>query len=607
MFTGLKRSESKRLAALELLRKEDKTRDAALTEYACLACEVMNVEGCFITVFDDDYQYIKYVKNVPLEHFKVPIEKTMCQYSRDSGQTVVCPDARLDSRFSHQPLVQNGDILFYASAPMMTQEGMVLGTLCVSSSSIFTPTQQQIDSFNRIAELSAVYLEARYSIGRVDTLTGLPNRQFLLREMEQKTLEKDPKTYGLVIFDCIDMPRAYELIRYLGLRAVDNMLRSFIPLLRLRLRLKENVLLYSFAPARFAVLVEIEQALTLVKRAETLPGTRAQMAQNIDITLTIHTGYVKFSPREDDAHEIVRQAISALHESIRQNIPVLQFNPILDHKRNKDFKLLYDLSEAIKSTSQLYLVFQPKVSLRSGKTEGVEALLRWRHPQLGNISPAIIVSLAEKTSLMSEITQWVIKTVIAQLKSWRSQGITLPVSINVTVSDFSRPGFADELENNVLNAGLYPADIRIECLETEKVLESEAALEELDRLKLLGFQILLDDFGAGYSNISYLRRIPIDVIKLDRSLVSQITTDTGSRIIARNVIMMLKELHYVVLAEGVEDHETAQMLTEFGCDEAQGYYFSRPIPPEEIKAWLADCKPYRVLGRINNDQHQYGS
>jgi hypothetical protein len=112
--------------------------------------------------------------------------------------------------------VQNGDILFYASAPMMTQEGMVLGTLCVSSSSIFTPTQQQIESFNRIAELSAVYLEARYSIGRVDTLTGLPNRQFLLREMEQKTLEKDPKTYGLVIFDCIDMPRAYELIRYLG-------------------------------------------------------------------------------------------------------------------------------------------------------------------------------------------------------------------------------------------------------------------------------------------------------------------------------------------------------------------------------------------------------
>lgn len=607
MFTGLKKSESKRLAALELLRKEDKARDAALTDYACLACEVMGVEGCFITVFDDDYQYIKYVKNVPLEHFKVPIEKTMCQYSRDSGQTVVCPDTRLDNRFSHQPLVKNGDILFYASAPMMTKEGMVLGTLCVSSASIFSPTEQQIESFNRVAELSAVYLEARYSIGRVDTLTGLPNRQFLIREMEQKTLNKDRKTYGLVIFDCIDMPRAYELTRYLGLPAVDNMLRSFIPLLRLRLRLKEGIPLYSFAPARFAVLVDIEEALTLVKRAETLPGTQAKMAHDIDITLTIHTGYVKFSPQDDDAHEIVRQAISALHESIRQNIPVLQFNPILDHKRNKDFKLLYDLSEAIKAKSQLYLVYQPKVSLRSGKTEGVEALLRWRHPQLGNISPTTIVTLAEKTSLMPEITQWVIKTVISQLKVWRAAGIMIPVSINVTVSDFSRSGFADELEHNVRSAGLHPTDVRIECLETEKVLESDLALEELDRLKLLGFQILLDDFGAGYSNISYLRRIPIDVIKLDRSLISQITTDTGSRIIARNVIMMLKELHYVVLAEGVEDQETAYMLNEYGCDEAQGYYFSRPIPPDDIPGWLADSKPYRVLSRISADQPQYGS
>ncbi len=123
------------------------------------------------------------------------------------------------------------------------------------------------------------------------------------------------------------------------------------------------------------------------------------------------------------------------------------------------------------------------------------------------------MALAEKTTLMMDLTQWVIKTVIAQLRVWKQHGILLPVSINVTVSDFSRPGFADELHRNVLSAGLYSSDVRIECLETEKVLESDPALEELDRLKLLGFTILLDDFGAGYSNISYLRRIPIDVIK----------------------------------------------------------------------------------------------
>ncbi len=210
---------------------------------------------------------------------------------------------------------------------------------------------------------------------------------------------------------------------------------------------------------------------------------------------------------------------------------------------------------------------------------------------MGNVSPATIVRLAEKTSLMTDITHWVIKTVIAQLQRWRSMGITMPVSINVTVSDFSRQGFADALEENMLAAGLVPADIRIECLETEKVLESGTALDELDRLKLKGFKILLDDFGAGYSNISYLRRIPIDIIKLDRSLISQVTTDQGSRIIARNVIMMLKDLDYLVLAEGVEDQETATILKEYGCDEAQGYYFSRPLAPEAIPTWLAQNSP----------------
>ncbi|WP_039058142.1 sensor domain-containing phosphodiesterase [Enterobacter sp. Bisph1] len=602
MFTGLKKSESTRLAALELLSKEDDSRDAALAEFARLASEVMGVEGCFITTFDDIYQYIKYVKNVPIEHVKIRIEHTMCQYSLQSCQTVISSDTRLDDRFNQQPLVKNGNIVFYASAPMINKEGTVLGTLCVSHPETCTPTSRQITNFQRVAALATVYLESCYTHGLIDALTGLPNRPFLQKEMERLTREKASGSYALMIFDCLDMHRAYELSRYLGVEALEKMLRSFGSLLRQRLRLKDETTLYAFTTGRYAVLVETNYALTLAKRAEKLPGIKATVTGDIDINLTVHAGYVKFSPAEDSVPEIVRQGISALHEAMREKIRVLQFNPILDHKRNRDFKLLYDLSEAIKAADQLHLVYQPKISLCSGKTEGVEALLRWTHPQLGPVSPAVIVALAEKTTLMSDLTQWVIRSVIAQLKQWKQQGIQLPVSINVTVSDFSHPGFADELENTVLAAGLFTSDIHIECLETEKVLESDTALEELDRLRLHGFTILLDDFGAGYSNISYLRRIPIDVIKLDRSLVSQVTTDTGSRIIARNVIMMLKELHYVVLAEGIEDIETARMLEEYGCDEAQGYLFSHPLAPEEIANWLADSRPFRLLARSNNEQ-----
>ena len=587
MFSGLNKNETKRLAALALLRKQDKARDTALGEFATLASDIMGVSSCFVTIFDDQHQYIKYVKNVPRLQVKLPIPETMCQYAVASAEPVICHDTRTDSRFANHALVNSGLVIFYAAAPLQTKDGFVLGTLCVSHAQTIFPTSEQIENFLRIAALASTYLEAWYSLGRIDGLTGLPNRQFLLKEIEKLVLDQNTQCWSLILLDCIDMPRAYELARYLGVPEVEKMLRGFGPLLRLRLKLPARMTLFAFAPGRYALLVNADYAQTLIQKAASLPDIEAQIRDDIDIQLKVHTGYVNFIPHDSDPHEILRQAISALHEAMRQQIPLLAFDPILDQKRNNHFRLLHDLSEAIKAKDQLYLVYQPKISLHTGLTEGCEALLRWHHPIQGNVPPSTIVQLAEKTSLMTDITHWVIKTVIAQLQAWRRDGIGLPISINVTVSDFSRKGFADELEKKLIRAGLTTADLRIECLETEKVLESDEALYELGQLKKKGFKILLDDFGAGYSNISYLRRIPIDIIKLDRSLISQLVSDSDSRIIARNVITMLKELNYLVLAEGIEDRQTAMMLKEYGCDEAQGYYFSRPIPAAEIPAWLA--------------------
>ena len=586
MFSGLSKNETKRLAALALLRKYDKARDTALGEFANLASDIMGVNGCFVTIFDDQYQYIKYVKNIAQLPSRSAIPETMCQYAVASVEPVICSDTRTDSRFADHILVTTGQVIFYAAAPLQTKEGFVLGTLCVSHTQPVAATPEQIDNFLRVAALASTYLEAWYSLGRIDGLTGLPNRQSLLKEIETLVLDNNTQPWSLILFDCIDMPRAYELARYLGLPAVEKMLRGFGPLLRLRLKLPSRITLFAFAPGRYAVLVDAAIAQTLLQRAGSLPNIDAQIRGDIGINLQVRTGYVNFTAQDNDPHEILRQGISALHEAMREEIPVLAFDPLLDQKRNNHFRLLHDLSEAIKAPDQLYMVYQPKISLHTGLTQGCEALLRWHHPVQGNVPPSTIVQLAEKTSLMTDITQWVIKTVIEQLQAWRKAGIDLPVSINVTVSDFSRHGFADELEKSLLNAGLTVADLRIECLETEKVLESDEALYELGQLKNRGFIILLDDFGAGYSNISYLRRIPFDVIKLDRSLISQIVSDSDSRIIARNVITMLKDLNYLVLAEGIEDRQTAMMLKEYGCDEAQGYYFSRPISPAEIPAWL---------------------
>lgn len=587
MFSGLNRSDSKKLATLELLRQEDKPRDRTLDEFAWLASQLMGVSGSFVTIVDDQFQYIKCTRNLPPLATKVHLDETMCQHSVHSSRAIICNDTRRDPRFASHPQVKNGTVIFYAAAPLKTHDGEVFGTLCLTDNQPASPNQLQIDQFLRVAKLTSEYLQSWYSVGRIDPLTGLPNRVSMLNELNRLAFSGASEPYTLIIFDCIDMPRAYELSRYLGLAAVEKMLRSFGPLLRLRLNLNPSLPLYAFATGRYAVLVKTDSAAELLEKARTIPHTQAKITGDIEIQLQTHAGFLHFHPHTIPGQEVFRRGVSALHEAIRQDTAIVKFDPVMDEKRNADFRLLYDLGEAIKSNDQLYLVYQPKISLHTGKTEGMEALLRWNHPEKGNVPPSTIVALAERTTLMSSITQWVIRRALQQLQVWRAQGIQQPVSLNITVSDFSRSGFAQQLADMVTFSGLTPNDIRIECLETEKVLESQTALLELDNLKSLGFKILLDDFGAGYSNISYLRRIPIDIIKLDRSLINQITTDAGSQIIARNIITMLKELDYLVLAEGVEDKETATILHQFGCDEAQGYYFAKPMTAEQIVEWLA--------------------
>lgn len=586
MFSGLNRSDAKKLATLELLRQEDKPRDRTLDEFAWLASQLMGVSGSFVTIVDDQFQYIKCTRNLPPLATKVHLDETMCQHSIHSSRAIICNDTRRDPRFAAHPQVTNGTVIFYAAAPLKTHSGDVFGTLCLTDNQPSSPNQLQIDQFLRVAKLTSEYLQSWYSVGRIDPLTGLPNRTSMLNEINRLAFADVPEPYTLVIFDCIDMPRAYELSRYLGLAAVEKMLRSFGPLLRLRLNLSETMPLYAFATGRYAVLVKSDDADELLEKARAIPHTQAKITGDIEIQLQTHAGYLCFEPREIPGQEVFRRGVSALHEAIRQDTALVEFDPVMDDKRNTDFRLLYDLGEAIKASDQLYLAYQPKISLHTGKTEGVEALLRWNHPEKGNVPPSTIVALAERTTLMASLTQWVIRRALQQLQIWRAQGIKIPVSLNITVSDFSRAGFARQLADMVTFSGLTTDDVRIECLETDKVLESPVALLELDNLKSLGFKILLDDFGAGYSNISYLRRIPVDIIKLDRSLINQITTDAGSQIIARNIITMLKELDYEVLAEGVEDKETATILRQFGCDEAQGYYFARPMTAEQIVEWV---------------------
>ncbi|OWS77078.1 sensor domain-containing phosphodiesterase [Pantoea sp. VS1] len=585
MLMNINGDSDRRARALKALRSPDESRDDVLRKFVRLASQALGIPGSFISVLDDEHQHVQAAHNFALT--RSSRQDSLCRHAVDNDSPVVVPDTWLDARFVTHPLITGAPyIRFYAGVPLKNREGIVLGTLCVTDTAPHPFGAGQVTTLKLLAALVMSFLEAWHSAGFADPVTGLPNRQRLIRDLQYLAAAGDSTPRRLVLIDCIDMPRAYELARSMGMGPVESLLKDVATLLPLRLRPATGELLYTVATGRFAVLTRNDSRLSADWVAGRLEGISADLGDGIAVALSTHTGELTFTPGDIPAQEALRRAVSALHEAIGRNVPAMRFSEATDSRHTQDFTLMNDLAAALREDRGLWLAYQPKVCLHTGRPVGLEALVRWRHPVRGELSPALFVPLAEQTELLSTLTAWVTDRAIARLARLRNSCIQLPVTINVSCRDFSREGFADALEAKMIRAKLPTSLLGIECLETERIIESPAAMQGLEMLKLRGFGISLDDFGTGYSNISYLRRMPLDVIKLDRTLISEISSDTASRIIARSIIAMLKELDYTVLAEGVEDAETVTALTQYGCDQAQGFFYSRPLPEGELDEWL---------------------
>jgi len=577
--------DESRQRALDALREPDEGRDGVLEKFVRLASQTLSIPGCFISIVDDEFQYIRAARNFSLK-FSTR-EDSLCRYVIDSEAPMVVSDTWQDVRFAkHRFVIGDPGIRFYAGVPLKSRAGHTLGTLCVTDGVPHLLSPEQLNTLTLLAALVISFLEAWHSAGFTDPVTGLPNRQRLMRDLHYLTASGDTLARRLILIDCIDMPRAYELARSMGMGPVEGLLKDVATLLPLRLRLGTGDLLYTVATGRFALLTSECSLLSAGWVANRMEGISADLGEGLSVTLNTFTGGVDFTADKSPAQEILRRGMSALHEAIGSGVPTRTFSEAEDMRRTRDFNLMHELASALRNDEGLYLAYQPKICLQSGAPVGLEALIRWRHPLLGELSPSAFMPLAQQTELLSALNAWVIDRVIARLARLRNHCIQLPISVNVSLHDFARQGFADALEDKMLKVRLPNALLGVECLETERLIEHPAALRGLEMLKLRGFGISLDDFGAGYSNISYLRRMPLDVIKLDRSLISGLASDTASRIIARNIITMLKELDYVVLAEGIENADVAGMLCEYGCDQAQGFFYARPLPDGELDSWL---------------------
>ncbi len=245
-----------------------------------------------------------------------------------------------------------------------------------------------------------------------------------------------------------------------------------------------------------------------------------------------------------------------------------------------------DLEKAIEN-GQLSLVFQPKVRLADGRNEGFEVLTRWTHPERGHIAPDVFVRIAEETELIHPFTRWVMRRAFSQLQTWCRNGFRTSLSINVSVRNLAVPGFVNEVRGILDEFEISPELIELEITEGALIQDSSTVLKRLLLLQDLGVRLSIDDFGAGYASLAYLKMLPVDVLKIDRSFITALSSNRADQRIVAWTIRLAHDFGMRVVAEGVETKEVADLLRAMGCDMAQGYFFGHPMRADEVYSWSA--------------------
>ncbi|HPE15900.1 MAG TPA: bifunctional diguanylate cyclase/phosphodiesterase [Oscillospiraceae bacterium] len=298
------------------------------------------------------------------------------------------------------------------------------------------------------------------------------------------------------------------------------------------------------------------------------------------IELIAKGGIVHSTPDGEEPNRLLKKMGIALGQETN-GTGLVVYDVSIEQKNKARYELMVALSEAVKN-GEFHLVYQPQKSLGDGGMAGAEALLRWNRGPEGEVSPEVFVKIAEEMGLISDITKWVIRNAVGQIERWREEGISVSVAINVSAKDLRDRDVADYLRETLEAAGVEPAMIGIELTERSVLHNEKKAQQILSELQEYGIKVALDDFGTGYNSLVDLVRIPSDYLKVDKVFVDHIT-DEVNRTIIEAVIDFAHSTGKAVIAEGVEQKEQSEMLWEMGCDYIQGYYFSKPLPPEEIK------------------------
>ena len=342
----------------------------------------------------------------------------------------------------------------------------------------------------------------------------------------------------------------------------------------------------------FAVLLEeigsTDQAAMLVRKVIQSINGPFELAGN-EVHITASVGLSLFPNDGDDAISLLRNADTAMNRAKEEGRNTYQFYTTELTSAAFEHLVLENALRMALPKNEFHLVYQPQVDLDTGDLIGLEALLRWHHPDQGVISPARFIPVAEQSGLIWDIGAWVLRSACRQAKAWLDVGLEFGrIAVNISGPQVAREQFQNLVQDELALAGLPTDRLALEVTESFVMRKADAGSHQLDSLRKAGIQIAIDDFGTGYSSLSYLKQLPIDKLKIDQSFVRDIPQSTDDMAIAETIISIGRALGMSVIAEGVETAEQAQFLREHGCRQAQGYLFSEPLPPEEINGELIE-------------------
>jgi len=510
-------------------------------------------------------------------------------------QTVIVPDITTDDKWrDYRDLAMAHGLRSCWSTPIISHQGDVLGTFALYSREVRTPDLLEIsliETASRLAGIAIERQEAQFRIEHMahhDALTGLPNRSLLLERLEDALDRAKSDGHGVTLA-FIDLDNLKLINDTLGHSTGDKVLSVLAERMSecvrgtdtvARLGGDEFVVLFAdHTPVRGAMMAKVEALQRTLSEPIFIDGQLRQVTASI--------GLASFPDDGRDPQTLLMNADSAMYQAKERGRNNCQtFDAQFNIAAQERLALQDGLRQAL-LREEFTLVYQPQVELASGRTFAVEALIRWQHPTLGLVPPAKFIPVAEESGLIVPIGDWVLRTACAQNRAWQAAGAQpVVISVNVSARQFAERNWVHRVNAALEETGLDPSYLELELTESLIIQDVALAIATMRQLRVMGVQLSIDDFGMGYSSLNALKSFPVARLKLDQSFVREIPNNRSDNAIAIAIISLGHQLNLKVIAEGVENASQLRFLREHHCDEAQGYYFSKPRPASEIETLL---------------------